>query len=168
MGIRQGPANQHGDQKSREGDVAYLNDSTGDFKQPDPSFRTIGSQTKNAIRTTNCTIAFFLRQVFRFLRSLVLNLLTSRYARPIYSHPITLEPRSRYYRAGSSYHGRSPHRQPSLVFHQALCSMASSASFNQSNPSNELIAPPTTHRSFADSQATTDPVQDTLARGRKG
>ena len=59
-------------------------------------------------------------------------------------------------------------RQPSLALHHAPPPMsreASSASFNQSNPSNELrvmIAPPTTHRPFADSQLATDPVQDTL------
>ena len=59
-------------------------------------------------------------------------------------------------------------RQSSLALHHAPLPMsreASSASFNPSDPSNDLrmmIAPPTTHRSFAGNQVATDPVQDTL------
>ena len=59
-------------------------------------------------------------------------------------------------------------RQPSLAFHsvpRAMSREASSASFNQSNPSNDvrmIMASPTTHDPFADSQLTTNPVQDTL------
>ena len=142
MGIRRGPANQHGDQKYREGDVAHLKYSTRHFKHPCPSFSTTGSQneecdsddelyngvlplallevkTKNASRTTNCAaFATFFNCSGRS---------SSIYSHPVtldpsYSHPIILEPHSRYYRAGSSYHGRSPHRQPSLALLQALCS----------------------------------------------
>ena len=36
-GDQAGPANEHGDQKLREGDVARLNNSTVDFKQSGPS-----------------------------------------------------------------------------------------------------------------------------------
>ena len=76
-------------------------------------------KTKNAIRTTNCaSFATFFncsgRSSSIYSHSVTLD--------PSFSYPITLEPHSRYYRAGSSYHGRSPHRQSSLTLHQALCS----------------------------------------------
>ena len=59
-------------------------------------------------------------------------------------------------------------RQPSLTFQtvpRAMSREASSASFNQSNPSNDvrlIIAPPTSHDPFADSQLARKPVQDAL------
>ena len=59
-------------------------------------------------------------------------------------------------------------RQSSLALHHAPTPMsreASSSSFSQSNPSNEvrlMIAPPTTQRPFPDNQLGTDPVQDSL------
>ena len=43
-GGQAGPANEHGDQKLREGDVSRLNNSTVDYKQSGPSFRTTGMQ----------------------------------------------------------------------------------------------------------------------------
>ena len=41
-----GPANEHGDRKYREGDVAHLTYGSDDFKQPGPSFGTTGSQNE--------------------------------------------------------------------------------------------------------------------------
>ena len=45
-GGQAGPANENGDQKLREGDVARLNNSTVDFKESGPSFRNTGSQNE--------------------------------------------------------------------------------------------------------------------------
>ena len=45
-GDQAGPAIEHGDQKSREGDVARLNNSTVDLEQSGPSFRNTGSHNE--------------------------------------------------------------------------------------------------------------------------
>ena len=45
-GDQAGPANENGDQKLREDDVARLNNSTVDFKQSGPSFHNVGIQNE--------------------------------------------------------------------------------------------------------------------------
>ena len=75
----------------------------------------------------------------------------------LYQHPhnVTVPPPALSRQSSSAL----PHGPP------PMSREASSASFNQSNPSNELrimTAPSTTHRPVANSQLGTDPVHDTL------